>query len=295
MLEERNVKVITIGRGSSSDLQWSVEEESFPDYSQLEGVDAVVHLAGENIASGDGFLSVLGRWSPAKKQAILESRVKGTRLIVSSIARLKSKPKLFFSMSGLGYYGFEDGSSKEEEEVKDESSPMGEGFLALVCSQWEAEALKAERVAGMRTVVARLAVVLSVNGGVVGKLLPIFSVGAGGNIGSGEQSFSWISLKDTIRAIEYTMENSRLSGVINLCSPNPVDNKTFTSALGKALNRPAFIPVPTTAALLAFGQMGKELLLGGQKGVPSKLLKNGFEFKDVDIEACLRDVVTNKL
>lgn len=161
--------VLTVGRGASSDLRWSLDDLSFPDFRALEGVDAVVHLAGENVsrwfcppsvtdrgqvASGAGPLAFLGRWSPAKKQAILESRVNGTRLIVDSIQRLQTKPKVFVSASGVGFYGFEG------DELRDESSQVGDGFLAYVCQQWEGEALKAERVSGMRTVVARIAVVL---------------------------------------------------------------------------------------------------------------------------------------
>jgi uncharacterized protein (TIGR01777 family) len=165
--------------------------------------------------------------------------------------RLKSKPKVFVCASAVGYYGF----SSTVDEVKDESSPIGNGFLAYVCQQWEGEALKADRVPGMRIVLARLAVVLSTQGGVIAKLLPLFALGGGGILGSGAQPFSWVSRDDAVRAIEYILETSGLTGPVNICSPAPVDNEAFTSAMGKALSRPTILPLPEAVARLLFGQM----------------------------------------
>jgi uncharacterized protein (TIGR01777 family) len=288
-LRQRGVMVLTIGRGNSSDLSWDVDAGEFSGFRELEGVDAVIHLAGENVGSGDGLLSLLGRWSPAKKQRILESRVKGTRLIVDSIKKLQRKPKVFLSMSGVGVYGFSD------DEVKDESSSVGDGFLAYVCQQWENEALKAERIAGMRTVLARQAVVLTTTGGVLAKLAPLFSLGGGGNLGSGLQPFCWVSLEDTVRALEFILENSKIAGAVNICSPTLDNNAQFTSALGSALSRPTIVPLPEAIAGIIFGQMGQELLLGGQKAAPAKLTKAGFQFLDADINAAVAKIIKDKL
>ena len=194
----------------------------------FEGVDAVVHLAGENIASGslEGPFNVLGRWSDGKKQKILNSRVQGTKLIVDTLLQLKKKPKVFVSSSATGIYGFTDSNTEFTE-----SSESGSGFLSEVCVGWEAEALRYSKAG--RTVCVRNGVVLSKKGGLLSKLAPLFNVGGGGTIGSGDQGLSWISIDDAVSGIEFAINNSKLTGPVNLCAPSPVSNKEFTAALGR--------------------------------------------------------------
>lgn len=290
-LASKDINIISISSSMKSSqlpneevVNWDVKSQSI-DASQLEGVDAIVHLAGEGVASGEGPLAPLGRWSDSKKGKILDSRVEGTSLIVNTIKQLKKKPKVFISASGVGYYGY-----NTPDTVFDESDKIGDGFLAKVCEEWESEALSAEK-AGVRTVCLRLGVVLSKKGGVLGKLGPIFSLGAGGNIGSGDQPFSWVTINDVVRAIEFATEKNSLKGVVNVCSPNPTDNAGFTKALGGALGRPTIFPVPTPVAKVVFGEMGEEMLLGGQKVLPSKLTKAGFAFEDADIDDAVKSVI----
>eukprot|EP00960_Hanusia_phi_P064720 765885-Hanusia_phi.AAC.3 len=234
----------------------------------LANVDAVVHLAGENVATGTGPLGWLGiqAWSEAKKAEIIRSRQEGTESVVQAINGCPAgqRPKTLVCASGVGFYGY-----TTEDAVVDESSPMGTGFLATeVCPTWEAAASKAS----CRVVISRLAPVLSSEGGALGKLLPIFNLGGGGIVGSGKQYFSWVSLRDCVKGIRFMIDTPSLSGPVNLCAPQPVTNSDFTSALGKALQRPTFLPFPDFAVRLLFGQMGEEMLLGGQRAMPSKLL-----------------------
>lgn len=239
-LEEQNIKVITITRkplssASSTDEQifWDIQKETI-EGSKLEGVDAVVHLAGEGVASGQGPLAILGRWDGTKKQDIFDSRVEGTKLLVSALGKLKSKPKIFISASAVGFYPYK---GADADTVYDESSAKGEGFLASVCEAWEREASKAQTSHGIRTVSTRFGVILSKDGGLLKKLLPLFFVGGGGVIGSGTQGFSAISLSDTVSAIDFILKNygskKELSGPVNVCAPEPADNAQFTAAFGR--------------------------------------------------------------
>lgn len=244
--------------------------------SDLEGVDAVVHLAGENIASG--------RWTAARKREIRDSRVRGTRLVAEALAKCERAPRVLIAASAIGFYG-----DRGEEELT-EDSENGEGFLAEVCREWE-EASRAAREDGIRVVNARIGVVLSKEGGALKKMLMPFRLGLGGRIGSGRQSMSWISLDDLVLVLDRVLNDDSLSGPVNAVSPNPVSNAEFTRTLGRALGRPTIFPMPAFAARLAFGEMGDELLLSSQRVVPRKLLAAGFEFRYPALENALRHVL----
>ncbi|KAJ1431862.1 hypothetical protein B484DRAFT_448137 [Ochromonadaceae sp. CCMP2298] len=298
VLEEQGVKVVKVStRKLEGAVYWDPLAGTVQNPSLLEGVEVFVHLAGENVASGEGPLAFLGTWSDAKKQRILASRVDGTKLLVDTIAGMKKKPRLLISASAAGVYGYRD-----ENTLFDEANTTpGEGFLAQVCREWESEALKAQK-AGVRTVCLRLPPVLSTRGGILAKLLPIFGLGAGGALGAGGQGFSWVSLGDVVRAVLFVAgageggagKVGSLKGPINVCSPNPSTNLEFTKAFGKALSRPAVVPVPGPVIGL-LGEMGAEMLLGGQRCVPTKLGGLGFEFEDSDLEDALRKIVQQKL
>jgi uncharacterized protein (TIGR01777 family) len=234
------------------------------DETALEGVDAVVHLAGEGIAER--------RWSPAVKQRIIDSRVQATRVLLDAISRRQAKPRAFIAASAIGFYG--DRGSED----LDESSPAGQGYLAETCQAWEAETAKAAEL-GLRLVQARIGVVLGREGGALGKMLLPFKLGLGGRIGSGRQYMSWIAIHDLVRALLFFIENAETSGVYNLTAPNPVTNAQFTLSLGRALSRPAVLPMPAFAAKLAFGEMAQDLLIGGQKVLPTRLKAAGFQWE----------------
>ncbi|KAG5184623.1 epimerase family protein [Tribonema minus] len=263
------------------------------EVEKLEGIDALVHLAGEGVASGSGPLAILGRWNEAKKASIMDSRVKGTAVIAKAISQMKRPPKTFICSSGVGYYGYTAGDQEF-----DESGPKGGGFLAEVVEQWEAEALK---VKGPRVVCLRTGVVLDPKGGALGKLLPLFKLAAGGNLGSGQQYFrymqptdGWVSLRDLLSIITFIAAapgGAPLRGPINACAPAPCTNAQFTSALGAAVSRPAIVPLPAAVGSVLFGQMGEEMLFGGQKVLPKKLERSGFQFQDTDIGECLKAII----
>jgi len=247
-------------------------ETGFIDPSRLEGFDAVVHLAGENIAEG--------RWTAAKKNRILESRVKGTRLLAQALTTLKQPPKVFICASAIGYYG------DRGEQVLTETSAAGKGFLAEVCQAWESEAQRAA-VGKIRVATLRLGIVLSANGGALAKMLLPFRMGVGGRLGDGRQYMSWITLSDFCRVVDHVLMTDALSGPINAVAPEPVTNREFTAALAGAVARPALFPVPRFAARLALGEMADALLLASTRVVPQKLLDSGFCFEDSDIRHAL--------
>ena len=239
----------------------------------FDGVDAVVHLSGESIASG--------RWTSAKKSRIRESRVKSTRLIAETLARLDRPPEVLVSASATGYYG------DRGNEILREDSPPGQGFLADVCRQWEMATDPATRK-GIRVVHLRTGLVLSKNGGALEKMLLPFRLGLGGKIGSGDQYWSWIALDDLCSAILHCIQASGLHGPVNMVSPSPVTNLEFTKALARVLSRPAVFPLPAFAARLALGEMADALLLASARVEPAKLQASRFVFKHTDIEASLR-------
>ena len=243
---------------------------------ELEGFEAVIHLAGENL--------VAGRWSEAKKQRIRQSRVEGTQLLSETLARLRRPPRVLVSASAIGYYG-----DRGEEEV-DESSPAGAGFLADVCRQWEA-AVEPAVAAGIRVVLLRTGIVLARHGGALAKMLPIFRLGLGGALGSGRQYMSWIALDDELEAIEYLLINDAVSGPVNLTAPQPVANRQFARTLGRVLRRPALLPVPAAVLRLAVGPMADEALLAGARVMPRRLLAAGYRFGDPELEPALRHLL----
>jgi uncharacterized protein (TIGR01777 family) len=255
----------------AGDIAWDPQAQRL-DARELEGVDAVVHLAGEPIGQ---------RWTDAVKRRIRQSRVDGTRLIATTIASLARPPRVLVSGSAMGIYG------DRGDEMLDEQSRRGRDFLADVAGEWEAEAQRAA-IAGVRVVTLRTGLVLSPRGGALARLLVPFRVGVGGRVGSGRQWVSWISLVDTTRAIQHTLDIEGLSGPVNLCAPNPVTNAELAATLAKVLRRPAVIPVPKTALRLMFGDMGEATLLASQRMRPRKLLDSGFRFSYPSLEGALR-------
>ena len=263
-------------RASSSPLEtitWDLDQGRF-DASALEGVDAVVHLAGEPVAK---------RWNQERKNAIRQSRVRGTKLLVEGLKSLKNPPKLLVSSSAVGFYG--DGGDTE----LDESAPPGEGFLSDVCHEWEKSTMEALGL-GIRAVCMRTGIVLSTQGGALGQMLLPFKLGLGGPLGNGKQWMPWIHIDDIVGAFRYVMANDDLVGAVNGTSPNPATNADFTKALGRALHRPAVLPVPTFGLKLLFGEMA-QILLEGQRALPKKLLFTGYEFKYPDLSGALEDVI----
>jgi hypothetical protein len=247
------------------------------DASRLDGLDAVVHLAGKPIAS---------RWTEENKRAIRDSRVRGTKLLAEVVARLPRQPRVFVSASAIGFYG------PRGDEPLDETSVPGTGFLADVCQEWEAAATPA-RNGGIRTVHLRTGLVLSRAGGMLAQVLLPFKMGAGGVVGTGRQWLSWISLADATAAIQHTIATAELSGPVNLTAPEPVSNAEFVRTLGKLLSRPTLIPLPAFAVKVLFGEMGDELLLSGQRVLPKKLLASGFQFAHSDLGSALQWALAN--
>ena len=245
------------------------------DTAALPACDAVVHLAGESIA---------GRWGRKKKARIRESRIRGTRLLCEALAGLATRPKVLASASAVGFYG------SRGEKIVTEDDPPGEGFLASVCSEWEA-ATAAACEAGIRVVHLRTAMVLAAAGGALKKMLTPFRLGLGGRLGSGRQYWSWISLDDTVAAILHVLRDESLCGPVNLASPHAVTNRRFTRALGRVLGRPTLFPMPSFAARLAFGEMAEEVLLSSTRVEPRRLLQSGFEFRHPELEPALRELL----
>ena len=250
---------------------------SAPVARLFEGVDAVVNLMGEPIFGK--------RWSPAQKFALRASRVDGTKRLVAAMKELppEKRPKVFVSGSAVGFYG-----ARGNEEI-DESGSIGVGFLADVCREWEAAALEAEAL-GVRTVVLRTGVVLGPGGGALAQMLPIFRLGGGGPIGSGSHWFPWIHRDDLAGLILHAVDKVEVKGPLNGSAPSPVTNAVFTKALGKAVRRPAFFPVPPFALRLAFGESA-DILTSGQRVLPAKALATGYSFQYPTIEAALTQIL----
>jgi uncharacterized protein len=243
------------------------------DVGQLEGMDAAIHLSGANIS--------FHRWTESYKREIASSRVDTTRALVRIFGAMKQPPKTFLCASATGIYGHRG------EELLTEASAPGRGFLANTCVAWEAAADSA-RETGARVVQLRFGVGLSPEGGALKRMLPIFRLGVGGRLGSGRQWMSWISLTDQVRAIAHILETETLDGPVNLVAPNPVTNAEFTRALGRAVHRPAVLPVPAPVLRMAIGEMADEALLASERVVPERLLKSGFRFEHPDIATALR-------
>ncbi len=254
-------------------IPWDPAKPISPE--SVSGFDAVIHLAGE---------SIVGRWTEAKKKAIRDSRVLGTRNLALALAQVKDKPHVFVSSSAIGYYG------DRGNEVLNEQSAPGTGFLADVCREWEA-ATRAASDAGIRTVQIRTGVVLSPKGGALGKMLTPFKMGVGGKVGSGRQWMSWIDVQDMVSAIHHILKTDLVQGPVNTVAPRPVTNAEFTRTLARVLSRPAIFPMPTFAVKLAFGEMGETVLLGSQRVEPARLVASGYPFRFVDLLASLKNVL----
>jgi len=243
------------------------------DSDVLEGHDAVVHLAGEPIASW--------RWGDDKKERIRSSRVDGTRVLATAVAKLDQPPAVMVCASAVGYYGNRPG------EQLDESSEPGDGFLAEVAEQWEASCSPATE-AGIRVVNARLGVVVDRDDALIARQLPLARIGLGGHVGNGKQHISWVAIEDAIGAILHAIDTPNISGPLNVTAPNPVTNKYFARALSRAVGRPALGWMPGLLAKLVFGEMGRELILTDQDVRPSRLLESGFEFAHPEVESALQ-------
>lgn len=265
-------RFVRVGRQARpGDILWDPVRQVL-EPAELEGVDAVVHLAGEPIGQ---------RWTSAVRRRIRESRIAGTRLLAASIASLSRPPRVFASGSAMGIYG------SRGDEVLSETSPIGDDFLAELAADWEAEADRAAP-AGVRVVKLRTGLVLSPRGGALARLLLPFRLGVGGRVGSGRQWVSWIALSDTVRAIRHVMASDGVAGPVNLAAPTPVTNAELSSTLGKVLHRPALIPVPAVALRAVFGEMADATLLASQRMQPRRLLESGFQFDHPRLESALR-------
>jgi uncharacterized protein (TIGR01777 family) len=261
-------------RGGESLVYWNPAAGDI-DAPKLEGFDAVVHLAGEPIT---------GRWNATKKTAIRASRVQSTRLLCETMARLAKRPRVLVAASASGYYG------DRGDEVLREESGAGSSFLSQVCQEWEA-ATEAAAAGGIRVVNLRFGFVLSRAGGGLAKMLPAFMMGAGGKIGSGKQYMSWIAIDDLLQIILFASTAETLNGPVNAVAPNPVTNLVFTKTLGRVLGRPAIFPMPAFVVRLAFGEMGKELLLASARIRPARLLSAGYQFRFPELEGALRHLL----
>lgn len=270
-------EVLAISRRRSLDsvqtVTWNVAEDRL-DPGPLEGVDAVVHLAGEPIAR---------RWSASVKRAIRSSRIEGTRLLLEGLAQLERKPEVLVSASAVGFYG-----DRGDSEL-DETSPAGDDFLAEVCEAWESTVLEARQL-GIRTVPVRIGVVLSTRGGALGKMLLPFRLCLGGPVGGGRQWMSWIHIDDLVSLFRLVIEREDLAGAVNGTAPNPVRNAELTKELGRALHRPAVLPLPATVLQLAFGEMS-QILLTSQRVAPRRALEAGMDFRHPDLAEALRHLL----
>lgn len=261
---------------SSDGILWDYQNNHI-DLAALEGYDAIIHLAGANIANH--------RWTESYKKTILDSRVDSTYFLAQSIRQLRKPPKYFFTASAIGYYG-----DRPDGNFVDETCPRGQGYLAIVTQEWE-EATQPAKTFGVNVVHMRFGIVLDRKSGALAKMLPPFYYGLGGPIGSGQQGMSWIALEEIPKIIYFLMEQKNISGPINFTSPNPVSNAEFSRILGEVIQRPAKLPLPSFAVQLLFGEMGKELLLSGAYVIPRRLLDLGYSFKNQDVDATLKSLL----
>jgi uncharacterized protein (TIGR01777 family) len=269
----RVVEVVRRAPEGPDEIRWDPVAGT-TDPADWDGVDAVVHLAGENIAGG--------RWSAERKRRIRDSRVAGTRLLARTLAALDRRPEVFVSASAIGYYGARDGEGPLGEDAE-----PGDGFLPEVAIAWEGAADPA-RAAGIRVVHPRIGIVLSARGGALAKMLPPFRMGAGGRLGHGRQHMAWIALDDLVGVLHEAILDERYSGPVNAVAPGGVDNRTFTDVLGRVLRRPTVLPAPALALRVALGEMADALLLTGADVRPDRLERLGFEFRFPTLEPALR-------
>lgn len=276
-LRARGDTVLAIGRTprSAFDIGWDPTRKSI-DANKLEGLHAVVHLAGENIAEG--------RWTARKKRSIVESRVAGTTLIAETLGRLQSPPAVLVSASAIGFYG------DRGDEVLDDMSAPGTGFLAETCLAWEAAAAPAARL-GTRLCHPRIGIVLTPQGGMLARMLLPFRLGLGGRLGNGRQWISWIALADLVTILVRAIDDATLNGPFVATAPNPVTNAEFTRTLAATLHRPAFLPVPGFALKLLMGEMGQTLALGSMRVLPRRLLALGHAFATPSLAGALESMI----
>ncbi|MBI1953480.1 MAG: TIGR01777 family protein [Candidatus Omnitrophica bacterium] len=279
LIHQRRHEVIRLIRAPAQNQEgtafWDPAAEKI-DLDKLEGLDALIHLAGDNIAKG--------RWTPAKKELIRTSRVQATQFLSESLPKLKKPPAVFLSASAVGIYG------SRGDETLNEDSPAGSGFLAEVGQAWEAATQPASQ-AGIRVVNLRFGMVLGAAGGALPVMTFPFRLGLGGTIGSGRQYMSWVALDDAVGAILHAIVIEQIQGPVNIVSPNPVTNREFTKTLGRVLWRPALFPLPAFAARLAFGEMADALLLASQRAVSARLKSTGYPFIYPRLDWTLRHVL----
>ena len=258
---------------------------SFWNFDRLNGqgaslvFDAVIHLAGENIANG--------RWTKKKKERILKSRINGTRELAEYCSSLDHKPDVFISASAIGYYG------NQGETILDETSQTGTNFVAEVCREWE-KASKSAEAAGIRVVNARIGMVLSGKGGTLTTMLPSFKLGIAGIVGDGKQYVSWIDIRDIVSISHFIINDQTISGPVNLVSPQPVTNYEFTKTLGKIVKKPTVMKMPAFAARAVFGQMGTELVLSSTRVIPKLLTEKGYSFVAANLEESITYCLQNR-
>ncbi|MDR7484371.1 MAG: TIGR01777 family oxidoreductase [Armatimonadota bacterium] len=278
VLRAQGVEVARLARPpvGPDEIAWD-PQTGYLDPAVFEGASAVVNLAGRSIARG--------RWTARTRSEILESRVRSTRLLVDTLRRADARPSVLVSASAIGFYG------DRGDEVLDESSSPGRGFLADVTRAWEAEAHRAEE-RGVRVVCTRFGLILAREGGALGPLLPLFRMGLGGPLGAGRQWWSWIHLDDAVAAILAAIQNPALAGPVNVVGPAPVTNREFARTLAAVLRRPAVLPAPAFALRLVLGAMADEMVLASQRVVPAKLQAQGFAFRWAGLRAALEDLLT---
>jgi uncharacterized protein (TIGR01777 family) len=273
-LEAEGAEITRLVRTSAGagEIEWHPNNDQI-DVAKLEGFDAIINFAGENIAGG--------RWTDDQKRKIRDSRVNGTHLLSEAIAKLKHRPKVFLCASATGIYG------DRGTETLDEQSDSGGGFLAGVCREWE-KATEPAIEAGVRTVQLRFGPILAREGGMLAKLLTPFKMGMGGRVGPGTQYISWVAIDDVVNAVMLALKDESIRGPLNIVSPNPVTNEVFTKTLGHVLNRPTALAMPAFAVRLAFGEMADEMLLASQRVIPKRLNDAGYEFQQPELEGALK-------
>lgn len=274
-LAERGDNVAVLSRSASRGLKWDPPNVDGAWVDEVANADAVINLAGENIAGG--------RWTAERKRRLIASRLDATRALVLAMRRNPARKRTIINASAVGFYG------DRGDETVDENAGRGDGFLADLVEKWESAAQEAEALG--RLVILRFGVVLARDGGALKKMWLPFKLGVGGPIGSGRQWMAWVDRDDVIRAIEWALDNENARGIYNVTAPEPVRSRDFARALGRAVHRPALLPVPAFALRILFGQMADEALLAGQRVVPSRLLAEGFKFSNPTLDAAFARIV----
>jgi hypothetical protein len=269
----RVTRLVRAGASGKEQIAWDPAKPISSD--AVSGFDAVIHLAGE---------SIMGRWTDTRKRAIRDSRTVATCNLAQALAQTKSKPQVFICSSAIGYYG------DRADELLNEGSTPGVGFLSDVCREWEASTQPAAD-AGIRTVQLRTGVVLSPKGGALGQMVTPFKLGVGGRIGAGRQWMSWIDVHDMVGGIQHILTTEQLRGPVNMVAPKPVTNAEFTRTLASVLSRPAIFPIPAFVVKTIFGEMGETVLLGSQRVEPAQLVANGYSFRFSDLRASLANLL----